>query len=326
MKAARLVTEIVILSARTQSITAASLAARLEVTERTVYRDLGELSRMGVPVVTESGPGGGVSLLGTWTSPLTGMTRDELDSVLIGGLAAADLGLSAELATAREKILSETDSVLSSTVLVDGPDWFMAKENPQELTAIVMALRSQRGLRIEYTKGAETKVRTVIPLGLVIKSGRWYLVAQPPGGTPRTYRVSRIASLTAHGISMTRPPDFNLGDYWMRSQIEFDRSIRATTVRLRVPTSSLVDLRRAVPGQVTAEAIDAGSVADHVHIIELPMEPLEVAVSQLITVPGAEVISPREIRLALHERARQSARCNEPCSPADTVTEPGIYR
>ncbi|MDN6123950.1 MAG: HTH domain-containing protein, partial [Brevibacterium sp.] len=92
MKAARLVSEIVILSARAVPITAASLAARLEVTERTVYRDLGELSRMGVPVVAESGPGGGISLLGGWTSPLSGMTSDELDSVLIGGLAAADLG------------------------------------------------------------------------------------------------------------------------------------------------------------------------------------------------------------------------------------------
>lgn len=312
MKAARLVSEIVILSARTSPITAASLATRLEVTERTVYRDLVDLSLMGVPVVTESGPGGGVSLLGTWTSPLTGMTRDELDSILIGGLAAADLGLSAELATAREKILSETDSVLSSNVLVDGPDWFMAKENPQELTVIVRALRSQRGLRIEYTKSTGTRIRTVIPLGLVIKSGRWYLVAQPPGGTPRTYRVTRIVSLTPCGISMTRPPDFNLGDYWMRAQDEFDRSIRSMVVRLRVPTSSLDDLRRAVPGKVTADAIDAGSVTQEVTEIGLPMEPLEVAVSQLITVPGAEVVSPREIRLALHERARQAAQCNEP--------------
>ncbi|MGO2613872.1 MAG: helix-turn-helix transcriptional regulator, partial [Brevibacterium aurantiacum] len=62
MKAARLVSEIVILSARSVPITAANLAERLEVTERTVYRDLGDLSRMGVPVVTEAGPGGGISL------------------------------------------------------------------------------------------------------------------------------------------------------------------------------------------------------------------------------------------------------------------------
>lgn len=312
MKAARLVSEIVILSSRTQPITAASLAARLEVTQRTVYRDLGELSRMGVPVVAEAGPGGGVSLLGAWTSPLTGMTRDELDSVLIGSLAAADLGFSAELATAREKILSETDSVFSSNVLVDGPDWFMARESPKELSVIVVALRSQRGLRIAYQSRSETKARTVIPLGLVVKSGRWYLVAQPPGGRPRTYRVARIVSLTLRYVSMTRPAGFHLGAYWTRSQIEFDRSIRSTRVRLRVPESGLADLRRAIPGRVTHEAIEAGSMTGEVCDIELPMESPEVAVAQLITVPGAQVVSPPEIRRALYDRARRVALCNEP--------------
>ena len=312
MKAARLVSEIVVLSSRTQPITAASLAARLEVTQRTVYRDLGELSRMGVPVVTEAGPGGGISLLGTWTSPLAGMTRDELDSVLIGGLAAADLGFSAQWATAREKILSETDSVFSANVLVDGPDWFMAKESPKELSIIVIALRSKRGLRMDYLSRSGTKVRTVIPLGLVVKAGRWYFVAQPPGGRPRTYRVSRIVSLTLRYVSATRPAGFHLGDYWKNAQIEFDRTIRSTMVRLRVPHRRLADLQRAIPGRVTHEAIEAGSMTAEVCNIELPMESPEVAVAQLITVPGVEVVSPGQIRRALYDQARRAALCNQP--------------
>ncbi|SMX65348.1 MULTISPECIES: WYL domain-containing protein [Brevibacterium] len=310
MKAARLVSEIVILGARSVPITAESLANRLEVTQRTVYRDLGDLSRMGVPVVTESGPGGGISLLGSWTTPLSGMTRDELDSVLIGGLAAADLGFSAELATAREKILSETDSVFSSDVLVDGPDWFMKYERPEELSVIVAALRSHRGLRFDYASGAGSLVRTVIPLGLVVKAGRWYLAAQPPGGRPRTYRVSRIAEIRLRYVSISRPEGFHLGDYWTRSQTEFDRSIRSATVKLRIPSDSLGDLRRAIPGRVTDEAIESGAKVEGRYVIDLPMEPPAVAVSQLITVPGVEVISPREIRVALHERARQAAVCN----------------
>ncbi|MDN6123513.1 MAG: WYL domain-containing protein, partial [Brevibacterium sp.] len=205
-----------------------------------------------------------------------------------------------------------TDSVFSSNVLVDGPDWFMAKESPEELSVIVTALRSHRGLDFDYQNRARTKARTVLPLGLVVKSGRWYLVAQPPGGTPRTYRVSRISSPTLHSGSMTRPTDFHLGDYCTRSQIKFDRAIRSTNVRLRIPMTSLTDLQRAIPGQVTAEAIEAGSVTDDVCSLDLPMEPLEIAVSQLITVPGAEVISPFEVRVALYERARQVAQCNAP--------------
>lgn len=312
MKAARLVSEIVILSARSVPITAANLAERLEVTERTVYRDLGDLSRMGVPMVTEAGPGGGISLLGTWTSPLSGMTRDELDSVLIGGAAAADLGFARELATAREKILSETESVFSSNVLVDGPDWFMTHERPEALSVIVTALRSHRGLQFRYAARTGSRLRTAIPLGLVVKAGRWYLIAQPPGGRPRTYRVSRMTAIALRYVAVSRPVEFHLGDYWSRSQVEFDRTVRSTTVRLRVPSHSLDDLRRAVPGRVTEEAIEAGSITADDYVIDLPMEPVDVAVSQLITVPGVEVISPGELRLALHERARQAAACNGP--------------
>lgn len=278
--------------------------------QRTVYRDLGDLSRMGVPVVTESGPGGGISLLGSWNSPLSGMTRDELDSVLIGGFAAADLGYSGELATAREKILSETDSVFASNVLIDGPDWFMTHERPEEPSVIVAALRSHRGLRFDYASGADSLSRTVIPLGLVVKAGRWYLAAQPPGGRPRTYRVSRIAEIKLRYICVSQPPGFHLGDYWTRSQIEFDRSVRSAKVKLRVPSDSLGELRRAVPGQVTEEAIEVGSTVEGALIIDLPMEPLEVAVSQLITMRGVEVISPYEVRVALHERASHAAACN----------------
>lgn len=172
MKAARLVSEIVILGARSRPITAADLARRLEVTERTIYRDLGELSRMGVPVITEAGPGGGISLLGDWVSPVTGLTRDELDSLLIGSPAAADLGFSSALATARAKVLTESSSVFSQLILVDGPDWFMAKEDPEQLDTIVTALRTQRGLQITYRGRNGLRSRTLLPLGLVIKAGR----------------------------------------------------------------------------------------------------------------------------------------------------------
>ncbi|WP_231440866.1 helix-turn-helix transcriptional regulator [Brevibacterium zhoupengii] len=312
MKAARLVSEIVILSARSVPITAANLAARLEVTERTVYRDLGDLSRMGVPVVAEAGPGGGISLLGTWTSPLSGMTRDEVDSVLIGDAAAGDLGFARELATAREKILSETDSVFSSSVLVDGPDWFMTHERPEALSVIVTALRAHRGLQFRYASHTGSRPRTAIPLGLVVKAGRWYLVAQPPGGRPRTYRVSRMTAIGLRFVAVSRPVEFHLGDYWSRSQVEFDRSIRSTTVRLRVPSHNLDDLRRAVPGRVTDDAIEAGSISGDDYIIDLPMEPMDIAVSQLITVAGIEVMSPDELRLALHRRAYQVAAGNGP--------------
>ncbi|WP_309130272.1 WYL domain-containing protein [Brevibacterium sp.] len=312
MKAARLVSEIVILSARTRPITAAQLAARLEVTVRTVYRDLAELSRMGVPVVAESGPGGGIGLMGGWTSPLSGLTRDEVDSVLIGSLAATDLGLSKELATARSKIAAESETIVADRILVDGPDWFVTKEQPQWLVTIVEALRGRRGVRLDYAGPHGRRSRTLIPLGLVIKAGRWYFVGQPPGGRPRTYRVSRIAGARLRYASATPPPGFGLVEYWERAQLEFDRAIRAQTVRLRLPVSSLDDLRRVIPGRLTDDAITAGHPADDALEIDLPMEPVAIAVAQLLGVPGVKVVSPRSLREAVAGRAHELARLNGP--------------
>lgn len=310
MKSARLVSEIVILAARTRPITAADLARRLEVTERTVYRDLADLSAIGVPVLTQSGPGGGIRLLGDWSSPVSGLTRDEVDSVLVGSTAAADLGLSAELASAREKILSETASAFSRHVLVDGPDWFMAKEDPPALSTIAGALRSARGLSIDYERRGRRRTRTLIPLGLVVKAGRWYLAAQAPGGSPRTYRVARIRSAEPQYLRATPPPQFHLGRYWESSQEEFARSVRSVMVRLRLPVTRAEDLMRAVPGSITEEALEAARVTGETMEIELPMENTEVAVSQLITVPDLTVVAPMPLRRGLHDHARAAAERN----------------
>lgn len=310
MKAARLVSEIVILAARSHPITAEALAYRLEVTVRTIYRDIGELSAMGVPVITQAGAGGGISLLGEWASPVSGMTGDELDSVLIGSLAAADLGLAAESATARAKMLTATESVLSSSVLVDGPDWFMTKESPEQLAQVASALRAQTGLRIVYLRRGVRSVRTLVPLGLVVKAGRWYLVAQAPGGIPRTYRVSRIAEASPRYRRMTGPTGFDLGAYWEHSRAAFDASIRTTSVRLRIPQARIPDLLRAAPGQVTEQAIENARLEDGVMELTLPMEPGEIAVSQLITVPEVEIISPLTIRSDLRAHAEAAAELN----------------
>lgn len=266
---------------------------------------------MGVPVITEAGPGGGISLLGDWVSPVTGLTRDELDSLLIGSPAAADLGFSSALATARAKVLTESSSVFSQLILVDGPDWFMAKEDPEQLDTIVTALRTQRGLQITYRGRNGLRSRTLLPLGLVIKAGRWYLAAQPPGGRPRTYRVSRIGSAELRFLRCTPPPNFDLADYWTNARAEFDTSIRRTCVRLRLPVDQVADLLRAVPGRLTEDAVNVGRTDRDIIEINLPMEPDEVAVSQLVTVPGVEVLSPKQLRRDLHDRARAAAELNE---------------
>lgn len=266
---------------------------------------------MGVPVIAEAGSGGGISLLGDWVSPVAVLTRAELDSLLIGSPAAADLGFASALATARAKVLTESSSAFSQLILVDGPDWYMAKENPEQLHTIVTALRTQRGLQVAYRGRIGLRSRTLLPLGLVVKAGRWYLAAQPPGGGPRIYRVSRIGSAELRFLRCTPPPNFDLAAYWTGAQAEFDASIRRTRVRLRLPVAQIDDVLRTIPGRLTEDAVNAGRMDRDTIEIDLPMEPDEVAVSQLVTVPGVEVLSPKQLRRDLHVRARAAAELNE---------------
>lgn len=150
-------------------------------------------------------------------------------------------------------------------------------------------------------------MRTLIPLGLVVKAGRWYLAAQAPGGSPRTYRVARIRSAEPQYLRATPPPQFHLGRYWESSQEEFARSVRSVMVRLRLPLTRAEDLMRAVPGSITEEALEAARVTGETMEIELPMENTEVAVSQLITVPDLTVVAPMPLRRGLHDHARAAA-------------------
>ena len=210
MRADRLVSLALLLQARGR-LSARALAAELEVSVRTVYRDIAALNVAGVPVVTESGPGGGCWLLDGYRFPLRGLSADEAEALLMLGVpaAAAELGLADALAAAQRKIRVTAGSGASAArgdaagagaggggagggaqggpmpalVHLDLPRWFGRSEPVPWLRTLATAVRSRRPLRIGYRRGdrdgeqgAETS-RVVRPLGLVNKAGTWYLVA-----------------------------------------------------------------------------------------------------------------------------------------------------
>jgi predicted DNA-binding transcriptional regulator YafY len=215
MRADRLVSLALLLQARGR-LSARALAAELEVSVRTVYRDIAALNAAGVPVVTESGPGGGCWLLDGYRFPLRGLSADEAEALLVLGVPAvvAELGLADALAAAQRKIrvtagaapgAGDADSVEArrgarrgdggdgppALVHLDLPRWFGASEPTPWLRTLATAVRGRRRLRIGYRRGdrdgdrrAESS-RVICPLGLVNKAGTWYLVAaatQPPAG------------------------------------------------------------------------------------------------------------------------------------------------
>jgi predicted DNA-binding transcriptional regulator YafY len=297
--------------------TARTLADELEVSERTVYRDVAMLQAAGVPLWTEAGPGGGIRLLDGWRSPVDGFTAAETVALTIGSAGAADLGLGAVLAAARSKLRSALPAAARDDIarvterfLLDAPAWFHRDDPGEVLPTVADAVWQGRRLDIRYGRRGHTVRRRVDPLGLVLKAGTWYLVAAHRR-RPRTWRVSRIASATPRPEAAWRPPGFDLARWWSASAAAFDASIRPLRARLRLSPAAAGRLPRLVPGELTVRALEQGEVdADGWVTVDVPLEPVDVAVSQLVPLPGVEVLAPDELRAALADHARAVADLN----------------
>lgn len=316
MRSARLLALLLRLQ-RVGPATARTLADELEVSERTVYRDVAMLQAAGVPLWTEAGPGGGIRLLDGWRSPVDGFTAAETVALTIGSAGAADLGLGAVLAAARSKLRSALPAAarddlarVTERFLLDAPAWFHRDDPGEVLPTVADAVWQGRRLDIRYGRRGHGVRRRVDPLGLVLKAGTWYLVAAHRR-RPRTWRVSRITSATPRPEPAWRPPGFDLARWWSASAAAFDASIRPLRARLRLSPAATRRLPRLVPGELTVRALEQGEVdAEGWVTVDLPLEPVEVAVSQLVPLPGVEVLAPDELRAALADHARDVAERN----------------
>lgn len=183
---------------------------------------------------------------------------------------------------------------------VDAPDWFAAREEVPHLDAVADAVWTGRRLDVVYA-GRE---RRLDPLGLVLKAGRWYLVAGHRG-RPATWRIARI---TAAEVRDERPDGFDLPSWWAGAQAEFDLAIRRSTVHLKVTTRARRTLQRAL----TLPRLDAGEPdADGWHELTLPVETDEIAAAQLLALGGdVEVLAPPSVRRALAEAGAAMAARN----------------
>jgi predicted DNA-binding transcriptional regulator YafY len=194
VKSSRLVSVLLLLQTRGR-MTAAQLAEELEVSVRTVYRDVEALSAAGVPLYADAGHSGGYRLLDGYPTRLTGMTADEAEALFLAGApgAAAQLGLGSVLAAAQLKVRAALPSELrphadriSGRFHLDAPGWYADADETPYLPAVADAVWNRRAVHVLYRRWREpTDVeRRLEPYGLVLKAGRWYVVAGP--GVPRT--------------------------------------------------------------------------------------------------------------------------------------------
>jgi predicted DNA-binding transcriptional regulator YafY len=244
--ASRLVSFLLVLQTRGQ-LTVAELAERLEVSQRTVQRDAQALAGAGVPIVSIRGPAGGYRLESGYRTKLTGLDAAEVDALFVG--PAAELGLGHELAAARLKLLASLPADLPERAgraeqlfHVDMRGWFREEERVPHLAVIAGALWRGRRLDIRYREGATIVSRRLDPLGLILKAGVWYLLAQRRG-KERVYRVSRIVSARERAEPSTRPSEFDLAGAWARRSEAFERGRRGLEVKVRVPRNQIRYLR-----------------------------------------------------------------------------------
>ena len=305
MRASRLVQLLLFLQTRGRT-TAAVLARELEVSERTIHRDVDALSAAGVPIYAERGPHGGIQLIDGYRTRLTGLTGEEAEAVFLSGLPgpAAELGLGTVVAAARLKILAALPSELrvrASRLVerfhLDAAGWFHASEEVPHLAALADAVWESRRLKITYGRGDREVERSLEPLGLVLKAGVWYLVASSDGGV-RTYRVSRIRAAVSTDEQVARPADFDLAAYWAESISAYEREAPRVTVTIRIDPAVIGVLADAVGGQAVrqAETIPAEDPEGWVHLRVTADWPEEVP-ARLIGLGGrAEILDPPEVR------------------------------
>lgn len=234
MRADRLVATLLLMQTRGR-VTAAELAAELEISVATARRDLEALSTAGVPVYPQPGRGGGWRLVGGARTDLSGLTANEARALfLLAGPAAA---AAPEVKSALRKLMGALPgtfradaSAAADAVLVDQVGWGeRAKERPPMVSLLQDAVIARRRVRFAYS-GRE---RLVDPWGLVDKDDVWYLVAGTPQGR-RTFRVDRIAEAAATDDAADRPADLELAKVWEEvvEEIEKRRSLLTADVVL----------------------------------------------------------------------------------------------
>jgi predicted DNA-binding transcriptional regulator YafY len=211
-------------------MTARDLARKLEVSERTILRDMDALSSSGVPVIAERGAGGGWSLLAEYETKLTGLNSQEIQSLFVTRTPklAADLGLQlasegawTKLQAALPPTARHQADFVRQRVLVDARGWRNPAESAASLPVLLDALWQERQVRFLYEGVLHAaSERTVDPLGLVARGSVWYLIANRDSEL-RTYRVSRMRNAEALATTARRPVDFDLAAYWERSAAEF---------------------------------------------------------------------------------------------------------
>jgi predicted DNA-binding transcriptional regulator YafY len=304
VRADRLLAIVLLLQSRGRQ-TARQLAAELEVSVRTIYRDVLALGTAGVPVYGDST---GYQLVDGYQTQLTGLTAAEARGLVLAGLprAAADLGLADAVAAAQLKLtaalpeaLRERATRMRQRFHLDAPAWYHDGDSSDYLTAVADAVWRQQVIAARYENWTGLADHRLEPYGLVLKAGKWYLVARTDRGV-RTFRVNHIRELSVLPEQFDWPEGFDLAAYWAEHVVEFRARLHRGEALVRLSPAALERLPHLM-GRAVADAAAIGEAQPDGWIrARVPIETDSHAESQFLRLGAqVEVLEPASLRQRL---------------------------
>jgi len=319
MRADRLLSILMLLQTKGK-VTAQELAEELEVSERTIYRDITALGTAGVPVYSIRGPGGGISLLETYRSDLTGLNRNEVKALFMLNIPAAlvDLGLDQELKAAMLKLsaslpttLRKDQELVSQQIYVDPKPWDGQRPGPIPfLPALHEALIGNQVVFLRYYVSARTWVGPlesyIHPFGLVNKGGSWYLIGRRLDHIA-VLRVDQIIEIKNTGQHFCCPESFDLVEFWDSWCLDEANNHPRFPVTVRVSVDLLPTLTHLFAKDLFSQT-DSECLGPNLElvVVELLFEYHEQALEKLLPFGGAvEILEPVALRMSVIDYAEQ---------------------
>lgn len=315
MRASRLLTLLLLLQTRGR-MTAQQLADELEVSIRTIYRDVESLHTAGIPLYGDAGPAGGYQLLDGYRTRLTGLTAAEAEALFLAGMPgpAAELGLGSVVAAAQLKLkaaipaeLQDRAEQIQQRFHLDAPGWYHDGDPSPHLAAVADAVWRQLPVQVRYQSWTGIVTRRLEPYGLVLKAGKWYLAAGA-GQHVRTYRVNQILDLNTLHPPFDRPVDFDLAGYWRAYLVEFHARLQQGEAIVRLSPLALQRLPDLMSQAVVHAATAGQPEPDGWVRATLPIESLTHAETEFLKLGAeVEVLEPAPLRDRLAATAARLA-------------------
>jgi len=315
MRADRLLSILMLLQTKGR-MTAQNLAYELEVSDRTIYRDMDALSAAGVPVYAERGPGGGCALMDNYRTNLTGLTEAEVQALFMLSIPSplAKLGVSQELKAALLKLTAALPAThqangekVRQRIHLDSSWWFQSEEPAPHLQKVQKAVWEDRKLKLSYRLKVGGQIERMIePYGLIAKAGIWY-VLYARDGRFRILRISEILDAQLTDESFHRSSDFDLEKCWEECCQDYEHNQPIYSVKVLVDRKFLKLLPHYFgdPMHEKIKEATSSNTSDWVELF-LNFRSLEHARNRILGFGRAiKVLEPEALRLSILDYATQ---------------------